>query len=624
MTSPARRVLITLAAVVAVAGLALGVPPSAAGAGRGGGAAPAGARGDGLVVADGMSRPVYADADRITERIWVETPIDTDGDGARDRVAIDIDRPAVPARLATILIASPYWVCCQDVPNHPVDVDRLPQESLFGPALPTGSARADSTDRATTDASARMALRAAEARRTAQKVSDRYVPRGYATVLAQTIGTADSDGCPTSGDRNETLSVKAVIDWLAGRGRGFDEQGRPARAGWSTGNVGMYGVSYEGTLPEMVATTGVQGLRTIVPISAISSWYDYYRANGLVVAPGTYQGEDTDVLARFVLSDRQKAICEPAMRRLEAAQDRVTGDWSRFWQERDYVGAANRIRASVFVVHGLNDWNVKTQHVQQFWDVLAKNGVPRKIWWHQGGHGGPQEPTDYTLPSGRAGTFDDTVNRWMDHWLYGVPNGIEREPRAVIQREDGTYRTYADWPDPGVRDVVHRLSSLGGGTGVRSFVDAGATRTAEDLVAHPGTADPNRLGWATRALPRATRISGTVRLDLTLSVDDRRDANVTGLLVDYAADGSATIVSRGWIDPQNHRSIRRSEPLTPGRPVSLAFGMQPKDYVFAAGHRIGLVVVSTDHDYTLRPAPGTRLSVDPQASTLTLPTVVAR
>ena len=564
---------------------------------------------DGLVVANGMTQPVYTAAETISERIWVETAVDTDADGRRDRVAIDIQRPAGPARVATILTASPYWQCCQDVANHPVDVDRLPQESLgFGPGR-------------SPDARGAMVLQAAAATRSAAEISARYVPRGYATVRAQTIGTADSDGCPTSGDHNETLSVTAVIDWLAGRGRGFDESGRPAKATWSTGKIGMIGISYNGTLPQQVATTGIKGLETIVPISAISSWYDYYRANGLVVAPGTYQGEDTDVLARFVISDRQKAICEPMMKALERDQDRVTGDWSPFWQDRDYVRTANRIKASVFVVHGLNDWNVKTQHVEQFWDVLARNNVPRKIWWHQGAHGGPPDPTGYTLPDGRTSDFDDTVNRWLDHWLYGVDNGIEKEPRAVIQREDGGYRTYSDWPDARVHNRSYPLSSLGGGTGGQSFIDDGAERTAEQLVVTPDTADPNRLAYTGAALTSATRISGTVRLALNLSVDNRRDANVTGLLVDYAPDGLPTIVSRGWIDPQNRRSITRSQPLEPGRKIDLSFGMQPKDYIFAAGHRIGLVIVSTDYDYTLRPSPGTKLSLNPSASRLTLPVV---
>jgi X-Pro dipeptidyl-peptidase len=569
----------------------------------------------GMVVSDGMTQPVYAEDEVINQRIWVETDIDTDADGRLDRVAIDIERPAGQQRVASVLTASPYWQCCQEVENHSVDVDRLPQESIFTSAnnAKAGASRAE--------AGALFALRAAAAARTVAEVKARYVPRGYATVSAQTIGTADSDGCPTSGDRNETLSVKAVVDWLAGRGRGFDENGKPTKATWSTGKVGMIGVSYNGTLPQMVATTGVKGLETIVPISAISSWYDYYRANGLVVAPGTYQGEDTDILAKFVVSTKQAEVCQAVFDRLERAQDRVTGDWNRFWQERDYVRTADRIRASVFVVHGLNDWNVKTQHVEQFWDVLARNHVPRKIWWHQGGHGGPSGAAEYTLPDGRVSDFNDTVNRWMDHWLYGVDNGIEKEPQAIIQREDGTYRTYSDWPDARVKNRSYSFSTLGGGRRVQSFVDDGARQPAEDLVKAPDARNANRLAYATGPLAEATRISGTVRLDLNLSVDNRRAANVTGLLVDYAPGGAATIVSRGWIDPQNRVSISRSLPLKAGKRYALRFGLQPKDYVFAAGHRIGLVVISTDFDYTLRPTPGTKLGVDPRVSVLTLPVV---
>jgi X-Pro dipeptidyl-peptidase len=43
--------------------------------------------------------------------------------------------------------------------------------------------------------------------------------------------------------------------------------------------------------------------------------------------------------------------------------------------------------------------------------------------------------------------------------------------------------------------------------------------------------------------------------------------------------------------------------------------------VFKAGHRIGLVVVSTDHDYTIRPDPGTRLTLAPSHSEISLPVV---
>ena len=84
----------------------------------------------------------------------------------------------------------------------------------------------------------------------------------------------------------------------------------------------MIGVSYNGTLANAVAATGVRGLTTIVPIAAISSWYDYYRANGGVVAPGGFQGEDTDVLAEAVLTRRDPTVCAPDMDALRREQDR--------------------------------------------------------------------------------------------------------------------------------------------------------------------------------------------------------------------------------------------------------------------------------------------------------------
>jgi hypothetical protein len=99
-----------------------------------------------------------------------------------------------------------------------------------------------------------------------------------------------------------------VVDWLNGRTVARNRSGQRVRAGWSTGKVGMIGTSYNGTLPNAVATTGVEGLEAIVSVSAISSWYDYYRAGGAVVAPGGFQGEDTDVLARAVYTRANRTI----------------------------------------------------------------------------------------------------------------------------------------------------------------------------------------------------------------------------------------------------------------------------------------------------------------------------
>ena len=84
----------------------------------------------------------------------------------------------------------------------------------------------------------------------------------------------------------------------------------------------------------------------------------------------------------------------------------------------------------------------------------------------------------------------------------------------------------------------------------------------------------------------------------------------TAVLVDYGPD-APTMITRGWMDVQNRSGPSRSTPIRQGREYDFSFDLQPDDYIVPAGHRIGLVVVSTDHDYTIRPLPGTRLTLAP-------------
>jgi X-Pro dipeptidyl-peptidase len=432
----------------------------------------------------------------------------------------------------------------------------------------------------------------------------------------------------------ETLGTKAVIDWLNGRAQAWNEAGEPVAADWTTGDVGMVGVSYNGTLPNQVATTGVEGLRTIVPTSAIASWYDYYRANGLVRAPhsavsgrgvNAFQGEDLDVLGYFVEGPGRVEKCAHITDALLQYADRTTGDYNAYWHERDYLHRARGIRASVFVVHGLEDYNVMPRAFASWWAQLAKYHVPRKIWLHKGGHGGPPAPSDYQR----------TLNRWMDHWLFGVRNGIMSEPTADVQRPNGTYEKYANWPVPGARNTTLRLSSpnatdpgglaRSGGGPRQSFVDSGRTLDTDvSLLPNPDAANPNRLAYLSEPLAGPTHLSGTPSVSLRASVDNRYAANLTAVLVDYGPDGSRTMVTRGWTDVQNRTGVDRGTPITQGREYTFTWPLEPDDYVFPAGHRIGLVVVSTDMHFTLRPLPGTQLTVNPGKSSVTLPVVGGR
>lgn len=534
------------------------------------------------------------------ERVYVETTVDSDHNGRPDRVAIDIARTTGATGLPVVFEQSPYRSALNNAPNHNVNVDHLPQEDLFNLS---GGTRL-SAPRPVPDLPGWY--------------DDYFLPRGYAVVLGHSIGTGDSEGCPTSGDMQETLATTAVIDWLNGRARGYNAAGTQISATWSNGNVGMLGISYNGTLPNMAAATGVPGLKAIVPISAISSWYDYYRANGLVVAPGGYQGEDADVLANAVV---KRTGCTDEITAIEAAQDRNSGDYTQFWRDRDYVKDAAKVTAAVFVIHGQADWNVKGMHYAQWYEALRLRNHPRKIWLHKDGHG-----------TATRSDYQSTVGRWFDRYVKGIANGIDTEPKADVQYPDGTWRTYGDFPDPLMHNVVYNFGATSAtapgvlslspttGNANQSFVDQGRTLTAEQLSVSPDSANANRLIYRTSALASAVRISGVPRVTLQAAVDNRKDANLTALLVDYNGT-TPTVVTRGWIDPQNRNGAGSSVAIVQGQEYPMTFTLQPRDYIFASGHRIALVVISTDYNYTLRPLGGTRLHLNPALSSLTLPVV---
>lgn len=584
----------------------------------------------GPVFKNGKAQPVFTADKVIRKDVWVEVPEDTDGDGKHDRVHIEVARPASTEHgvdLPVIMQASPYFGGGNPITNHGVDVPLFVPDRPGAPEARTHGSGESPSDVRTMSATA-SAVAGAFAGRAGPSIGpsnyeNYFLPRGFAFVYAESLGTGHSTGCPTIGAPSEVQGIKSVVDWLNGRATAYDSKsgGDEVVAGWTTGQTGMIGVSYNGTLPNGVAATGVEGLDAIVPISAISSWYNYYRANGSVVAPGGYQGEDTDILFDFVLTRKHPDVCDDVRARLHRKQDRLTGDYSEFWAKRNYVTDVDNVHAAVLVSHGINDHNVKPQQFAQWHKALKSHGVPHMIWLHQHGHG----DWPYRL---REDAWLDTLNKWWTRWLYNRHNGVMRGPKATVQREDGSWVTYPEWPAPGTQATEVALTPGGRTAGGLTLDSTRGRRVVETLVDKPSitaeelaTADSSthRLVYRTSGLDDAVRVSGAVRLDLRLSFDYPA-ANVTALLVDYAPDGSASVVNRGWTDPQNRVSRSVTTYLPPGRPYDIDFNLQADDYVFQPGHRIGVVLLSSDHDYTKRPpGGGTQLSVNITKSSVILP-----
>jgi X-Pro dipeptidyl-peptidase len=267
------------------------------------------------------------------------------------------------------------------------------------------------------------------------------------------------------------------------------------------------------------------------------------------------------------------------------------------------------------------------------YEALKANGVPAMAYFHQDGHGGPPPPR--------------LMNRWFTRYLYGVENGVENDPRAWIVREDAPRdrpTPYVDYPHPDASPVTLRPRAGGRRTGALGLdrTPGQGTESLIDNVSFPGAVlakaewSDHRLLYATPPLTEPVHLSGTARVTIRLAADAPA-ANLSVWVVSLPWDEeaesiTANVVTRGWADPQNHETLvpgwdgdhsdlTGGEPLEPGRFYELSFPLQPDDQLLPAGSRIGLMIFSSDREFTLRPAPGTELTVDLDGTVLVLPVV---
>ncbi len=606
---------ILASAIVAVTALAVTGAPAAAHA----------AKKPAIKVTGGVTQPVFSYQDAIREYVRVQSSVDADHDGKKDLIRVDIVRPKESGagfKVPVIMDESPYY-------------DNL--------------GRGNEGERKQYDANGNPV-------KFPLFYDNYFVPRGYAVLNVDMDGTTKSDGCPTSGGLSDVLGGKAVVDWLNGRATAYDSSGKTVKASWTTGRTAMIGKSYDGTLANGVAATGVPGLVTIVPISAISSWYDYSRDNGTF----WFKGEE-DGLAETVDTD-PPAKCAAVNAQLATGQDDVNGDYNSFWVPRNYRTApapdASRVRASVFAVHGTNDLNVKPNHFSTWWAALAKRGVPRKVWLSQYGH---VDPFDF-----RRDPWVDTLHQWFDYWLWKVPNNVMQQPRADIETGPDQWVTQPDWPAPAARPLSLRPQSDGTLGLTPSSGSASFTDTKEDegsLVSDPTTAQPFRLAYTTPPLKQDLRLSGTPSVTLKFA-SNQPAADLGALLVDYGTDtrvnylgagsgvrtlatedchGESTaaddacyrqvvtdtatsdvnVVTRGFLDAQNRTSLSHRSPLTPGKSYTVHWPTLPQDYHFKPGHRLAVILFGVDGDVQFdEDATGAAVSVDLAGTKVSLPVVI--
>ena len=508
------------------------------------------------VFENGLAQPVFKFTDGKTGEkydpatssivrycVYVESDYDMDGDGKRDLVKafIQVPRSAVEGnyKAATLYEARPYCAGVQaDGYDHMKEVEskeyrkidfadldkevpaRIPEGMISAMDL---ALKADPADWYYPDKGNNNSM--------VYENLDNfnyYLVRGFAVVVSAGFGALGSDGFNYVGSEYERDAFKSIVEWLHGDRIGYaDREGTvETKADWSNGKVAMTGRSYAGTMPFAVATTGVEGLKTIVPVAGIADWYTQQNMQG---AQRYWPKEMLNsFLAYFcssryndeTLSEKQLDDIAAFHHELSLQQLKCGFDYDPdFWGAGNYRLHADQIKCSALIVHGFNDENVSTKQFEMMHTAFEQAGQTVKLILHQGPHITPTMANkNYgILIDGKF--YDDIVNEWISHYLYGVENGAEKMPEVLAQTnyDQKKWETESAWETEYTMKLTSKEES-------KTVIDtdwekAGVSaENFDDVMALESTNMAQR--YVTDPFEKAVTVQGTVCLNLKAALKD--------------------------------------------------------------------------------------------------------
>ncbi len=621
----------------------------------------------GIVIKNGMAQPMarYTDAqsldysngnsDLLRFVVYVETDYDTDQDGLPDLIKTMVQLPRAAAegvyQAPVIYEARPYITgmytynpMLPDIGASGFDesvlyarpAKRIPKGTMTTLALAARANPADWYYHLENDPFDQQYLGNLT-------TYDYYLVRGFAIVQAAGLGTWGSQGIECCASGLEAKAFACVVEWLTGKRSAYSDLAGEFRveADWCSGRIGMTGRSYAGAMAFELASMGLEGLETVVPVAGPASWYDYANSQGvpygLLAQYDAIAGLAAMCASRFPTEDEVlQRNYEDYLAWIRDQQIALQGDYGPFWQERDYLDSQD-FKASALIVQGLNDDTVHPKQYDLMRGAFLRCGCGVKCLLHQNGHVTPaNEQTCTDILIGEH-TYTEWLNLWFTHYLLGVENGIGQMPDFTVQSNiDGAFFGTDQW----MTGAAIRLEPGLAGEYTVSAAGAHMSNTSLLTDTFDGFSGPDRLVWRTD-VPEAETINGIaeVRLRVKTADVDKNTLMLGAVLVDQAEEafpcfdaGSIGVldqelvrkdgVGRGegvapydlvvWKQVERNRKIiaygamdlrnpeagympssavKREEGVAADSWYEYTLFLQPAYYTVAAGHRLELYIV---------------------------------
>lgn len=422
-----------------------------------------------------------------------------------------------------------------------------------------------------------------------------FTSRGYAVAQHHVRGTGESGGCLEQTADKQIDDGARVVEYL-----GKD-------APWSNGRVGMFGRSYDAETQISTAGYGdpekIKYLKALVPTASVGSQYDWNFMDGV-----NWTGQPAIGNASYFITSMEPGVTfQPGhfAEKLEC-QDEVmlssadlNGDYTEYWQKREYRPGAPKIKAATFYVHGLRDFNVQPITLAGWFNELP-DSTPHKGMFGVFDHAFPSHRPDASPEWARIDWLD-MVTAWYDRYLKKLPSKVGRWPDVQIQSSNGQWWAAPEFPNTG--GPLGQLA-LGPKNKLGARKPKGASSYVEQLDDEE-SAENEKVVFQTPKLTRRLQVTGQPVLDAWLATSTG-DGHVAVELEVLGKDGQPVTHSGDWEEAAatyGVRSLQHRKPMRRGyfkqkesnaapadEPFHTTIRFLPTDLLVPKGGRLRLTI----------------------------------
>jgi len=425
-----------------------------------------------------------------------------------------------------------------------------------------------------------------------------FLDHGYAVARVDMRGTGNSEGVtiPYEYSDIELDDGEVVIDWLS-------------KQDWSTGKVGMFGISWGGFNSIQMAMRNPPAMKAFVAVMATDYLYqeDVHYMDGIMHTDSWMMSNDLynalPGAPDFIMDEEwveNRFNVKPSV--YTYMRQQRDGPW---WDRASAIVQYDKIKVPGFHIGG--------------WYDGYRNSLPRMLEHVQAPVKAMIGPWDHYFPHNAwpepQMEWRHEAVRWFDQFMKDIDTGILDEPKFAVyvrnyyppdpqtERIPGHWRWEDGWPIERIQNQEW-FAQANNGLSTEPADEATHTMDYKPSVGLEGGGptmwwgsitpdqqpmDDHSLVYDSEPLTEQIEILGRPIARLNVSADATR-ANWVVRISDVAPDGQVTQVGGAAFNGTHRNSAREPEDIVPNEVFPLDIQLHFTSWVFPEGHKIRIAI----------------------------------